>query len=177
MYTLFRHITNRTYLGVRTEGRCKMNDESLEIYLEDWKHTAASPTPEAVDRLCEVYLSATPPQQKLIRALFSEDALFHRVFDSYTQRVYEKMQSTKEVRWLYNGLVVHSLEDNRVDWRDVLVALSDLWLHAEKSGINPSSIFREVAAMSSATALYDYHSMQGLMASIETSACLAEMRR
>jgi hypothetical protein len=97
--------------------------------------------------------------------------VFHR---GWWRRTSRRLRATQESRWLRYLLVFHSIEDNRADWRDVLLGLSDVWAAAERAGIDPHPHFQAVADLSSKVGRYDQSNMADLMGNLYRSACLEE---
>jgi hypothetical protein len=60
-----------------------------------------------------------------------------------------RLQSSADGEWLRKGLAAASIENCSVDYRDVLLALAELYVAAEKVGIDPKPHFGAVAELSS----------------------------
>ena len=104
---------------------------------------------EFLDRLCPAYLSAPPPQRAEVRAAVSDkdgvlSALLGHVYRSAT-----RLRSHSDREWLRRGLAAASIENCSKDFRDVLLALAELYVAAEEVGIDPKPDFRAVARLSS----------------------------
>jgi hypothetical protein len=104
-----------------------------------------------LDREYKTYLNATQNECDAIRASFTshsnsdfEDYLFR-----YTKRAIENLKAEKDIKWLERGLVGASLENCRIDWRDSLLSLGDLYKAAEDAGINPDPYFVKAASLAS----------------------------
>jgi hypothetical protein len=63
-----------------------------------------------------------------------------------------RLQSSADGEWLRKGLAAASIENCSVDYRDVLLALAELYAAAEKVGIDPKPHFAAVAELSSSDA-------------------------
>jgi hypothetical protein len=62
----------------------------------------------------------------------------------------EQAWSSKDGEWVRRGLAAASIEDNRLDYRDMFGALGGLYLAASSAGIHCSRYFNEAAELSSA---------------------------
>ena len=104
---------------------------------------------ELLDRLCPAYLDATPEQRAEIRAAASDkDGVLSGLL-GYVYRAAERIRSESGREWLRRGLAAVSIENCRKDYRDVLLALAELYVAAEEMGINPRSDFKAVSRISS----------------------------
>jgi hypothetical protein len=103
----------------------------------------------ALQRLCELYLNGPEELRACIRDAFSGQRmlLVHLINLSGTACL--SIPQGNAAHWLRIGLAALSMEDNRTDYRDTIVALQYLHAAAVKAGIEPETHFREVAALSS----------------------------
>ena len=97
----------------------------------------------------EVYLAATPEECDAIRDAFQVNREFEDLLLAYVYDVVEKLQSTKDVKWLERGLVGASLENSGRDYRDTLLSLKDLHQAAKDAGINPDSYYKKASLLAS----------------------------
>ena len=67
----------------------------------------------------------------------------------YANRAAKRIQSPEDEEWLLRGLAAISIENCARDYRDVLLALAELYVMAEEAGIKPGSDFRAVSKLSS----------------------------
>jgi hypothetical protein len=152
-----------------------VDDQAITLLLAQLRQrTPPRPRSALVDQLCETYLAASPAQRQRIRRAFSEAQLYRVFHPAWWRRAGQRLRSTQEARWLRYMLVFHSIEDNRQDWRDVLLGLSDVWAAAERAGVDPYPHFQAVAALSSKTGRYDDNSMANLMGELHLTGCLEE---
>lgn len=104
-----------------------------------------------LDSLCDIYLDAGPEQRSEIRILIGQNrAVLGRMY-SYMGRATNILEQTGDPKWLRQGLAAASIADLRVDFRDLLVALGDLYVTAAHVGINPHDHFEAVGRISNPT--------------------------
>jgi len=100
-------------------------------------------------RLCEFYLQATPDERARIRtAVSAQQGVPNRLL-GYVYEAARQLRATADRQWLRLGLAAASIEDCRFDYRDFLLAVSELYVAAEETGIHPRATFQKVARMSS----------------------------
>jgi hypothetical protein len=99
--------------------------------------------------LCPAYLEAAPEQRAEIRAAVSDKNGLLSALLSYVYRAAEQIQSPADREWLRRGLAAASIENCRKDYRDVLLALAELYVSAEQAGLNPRPDFKAVSRLSS----------------------------
>jgi hypothetical protein len=102
-----------------------------------------------LDQWCPIYLGASPQQRAEIRSAVSNKEGIWSGLINYVYRAAGRLQSPVDRQWLPLGLAAISIEDCRMDFRDTLMALAELYVAAEKAGIDPEPDFREVAELSS----------------------------
>ena len=101
------------------------------------------------DQLCPYYLEAMPQERTEIRAAASDKAGVLSALLGYVYTSASRLQSSADREWLRKGLAAASIENCSVDYRDVLLALAELYVAAEKVGIDPKPHFAAVAELSS----------------------------
>jgi hypothetical protein len=101
------------------------------------------------DQLCPYYLEATPQERTEIRAATSDKAGVLSALLGYIHTSASRLQSSADGEWLRKGLAAASIENCSVDYRDVLLALAELYVAAENAGIDPKPHFAAVAELSS----------------------------
>ena len=132
---------------------------------------------EALDELCALYLRVDQDQRLLIRGYFEDKSRVRKYLHSYIGgRAASRLRSTGETRWLDLGLAAASICDQRVDYRDLLIALGKLWLAAEDAGIAPARHFSAVARISSDEPVYGNRSTKELLRGFRTSAYLKSIK-
>src|SRR5437763_12610434 len=63
-------------------------------------------------------------------------------------RAYCQLRATRDRAWLTLGLAGASIENSRRDYRDLLLALAELYVAAEESGLDPQPEFARIATLS-----------------------------
>lgn len=101
-----------------------------------------------LDELCPIYLGASPQQRSEIRSAVSDKEGLWSGLINYVYRAARGLQASNDKEWLRLGLAAISIEDCSIDFRDTLMALAELYVAAEKAGIDPEPQFREVAELS-----------------------------
>lgn len=105
---------------------------------------------QLIDDLCALYLSASEEQRAQIRNLAAEPpSTVGNQLLSQIGWAGEQARSFKDAEWVRRGLAAASIEDNRLDYRDMFRALGGLYLAAESVGIHCSPYFQEAAELSS----------------------------
>jgi hypothetical protein len=102
----------------------------------------------AMDRLCDFYLGATPEHRAEVRRFLGTQAHILHDLWGYTHRAAEHVRTGGGEPWLRAGAAVASMEDLRGDYHDTLAGLGDLYLAAVEAGLEPERVFREVAEIS-----------------------------
>lgn len=114
---------------------------------------------DVLDEVCNLYLKSTPEQRNIIRSMFDEQHN-HNILSAmygYIYRASEMLQDTGDVKWLRMGLAAASIEDKRVDHRDLTLALGDLYIAADYVRINPLPHFKEIANLSNTAGEHSTH--------------------
>ena len=132
---------------------------------------------QLLDELCGLYLEADQEQRPLIRGLFDDKTRLRKYLHSYIGgRAAPRLESSGDRKWLDLGLAAASIVDQRVDWRDLLIALGVLWLSAEEAGIAPARRFSSVARISSDEPVYRGSSTSDLLRKFRTSGHLRSIK-
>ena len=127
---------------------------------------------EVLDALCGTYLEVDAAQRTAIRGILDDKRTILDYLYGYMGRASRLLGSSKDVRWLRMGLAAASIEDMRVDWRDLLICLGDLYLAAKDAEIRPGRHFREVAELSSTDGRYGQRSTHALLRDFHKSGHL-----
>lgn len=109
---------------------------ALETMLEDLR------------RACELYIAAAPGQREAMRALPAESY----VLPPYLLRLITlrpKGMPAASEHALRLALAAASLENNKTDSRDTLLALGAVYADAVNAGMDPDPFFQEAASWSS----------------------------
>jgi hypothetical protein len=102
-----------------------------------------------LDELCPAYLESSSEQRAGVRAAVSDKNGVLSALLGYVYRAARRIQSPQDREWLRKGLAAISIENCARDWRDVLLALAELYVAAEGAGIRPRSDFTAVSRLSS----------------------------
>jgi hypothetical protein len=120
---------------------------------------------QAIDQLCQLYLEGSQGQRDKIRGLLGNNsAILHDLW-GYIARAAEQVRGGGGVAWLRAGLAVVAMEDLRADHHDTLHGLGELYLAADKAGLDPQKQFADAAALCSSEGLKDGRSTRELLAS------------
>jgi hypothetical protein len=142
-------------------------DRRSIVDLEELRQTA--------DELCVLYLSVTSEQREEIRNLAAEPSrvISYHLFDHIGWSG-KQISASGDGEWVRRGLAAASIENNRLDPRDMFTSLGGLYLAATSAGIDCSHYFQEVAELSSAQSVYPkirwMGSMRDFLANFEQSA-------
>lgn len=90
-----------------------------------------------LNEVCEVYLSGTAYQRVAIRQCIDSHDRVKGLLLYHPSRVAELIHTPADLRWLRIGLAAALIENMSFDPRDTLLTLSDLYLAAERAGIDP----------------------------------------
>jgi hypothetical protein len=120
---------------------------------------------QAIDQLCQLYLEGSQGQRDKIRSLLGNNsAVLHDLW-GYISRAAEQVRGGGGVAWLRAGLAVVAMEDLRADHHDTLHGLGELYLAADKAGLDPQKQFTDATALCSSESLKDGRSARELLAS------------
>ncbi len=100
--------------------------------------------------LCGIYLEAQEELRASIRNAFAGQTMLLVHLINLTGTACLAMPRGDAPRWFRTALAALSIEDNRTDYRDTLVALEHLHASALKAGIDPKPYLEEAASLSSA---------------------------
>jgi hypothetical protein len=113
------------------------------------RNDPCEPAFELFDSLCPAYLEATPWERSLLRRAVREKPGIVSALRGYVYRAAKRIHSPSDRHWLRRGLAAASIDDCSQDYRDLLLALAELYVAAERAGIKPRSEFKAVARLSS----------------------------
>ena len=103
-----------------------------------------------LDILCPAYLRASDEERANTRIAVSDKNGVLSALLGYTYRAAGRIHAPTDLESLQLGLAAVSIENCSKDYRDVLLALAELWVKAEEAGIRPGPAFRAIAKLSSA---------------------------
>ena len=82
--------------------------------------------------------------------LFADARYLERVHRAYISvRAADQLRATGDAVWLRRGIALAALGQGGTDYRDLHVALADLWDAAEAAGLDPAPAFRQIGAFAS----------------------------
>lgn len=119
---------------------------------------------QTTDELCVLYLSVTSEQREQIRNLAADPSqvINHHLFNHIGWSG-KQVSPSADGEWVRRGLAAASIENNRLDARDMFTSLGGLYLAATSAGIDCSDYFQEVAELSSAQSVYPKIRWMGCM--------------
>jgi hypothetical protein len=133
---------------------------------------------ELLDELCPAYLEASAERRAAVRVAVSDKGGVLSALLGYAYRAAKRIQSPADREWLRRGLAAISIENCARDYRDVLLALAELYVAAEEAGIRPRSEFTAVSRLSSRELPRGGDTpMQGMLANFSRYAVLRERRK
>ena len=100
-----------------------------------------------LDDLADTYLAVGPELRAEIRGLVGERrAVLNKMYD-YIGHAASCLHESGARIWLRRGLAGAAIEDARIDFRDLYLALGDLYLEAARAGLETAEEFREIGAL------------------------------
>ena len=130
-----------------------------------------------LNKVCLMYLRADEEDREAIRAIFDDKPSLLAYLHSYIAHTTRRLAETKDKEWLRLGLAAASVCDRRVDWRDLMVFLGELYLTAKEAGLRPGYQFSAVARISNPSRRYKESSTRDLLANFRKSAYLRGLQR
>jgi len=127
--------------------------------------------------MCALYLQVDADRRQAIRDLFEGRSVLLNRLHHYMGLAARRLQETQDKGWLRMGLAAASICDRRVDWRDLMVRLGDLYLTASALGMRPGYQFRAVSRISNPSRRYKEASTRDLLAGFRKTAYLRRLRR
>jgi len=132
---------------------------------------------DLLNQLCPAYLTASSQQQEQIRNAVRGKAGIQAALVSRIRESADRLRSSGNQEALLDGLAAASIENGRTDFRDVLMALAELYVAAEEIQIDPKPHFQAVALLSSDALLPpDNTSTRKRLADFHTFAILRERK-
>jgi len=99
---------------------------------------------QSLNELCRCYLGASERQRGSIRDAVSDKKGILNQLLGVVYGSAEQVRITKDVSWLRIGAAAASIQSGRLDYRDFLLALAELYVAAEEVGLDPESEFKAV---------------------------------
>ncbi|HEV8486666.1 MAG TPA: hypothetical protein VGV87_24180 [Blastocatellia bacterium] len=101
------------------------------------------------EEVCLVLLNGTAKERDQLRALVSSKPGVQACLRSYASDSVRRLQLSNNIQLLRIALAALSIDNCSSDYRDVLTALAEIYVAAEKVGIDPEPHFKYVASLSS----------------------------
>jgi hypothetical protein len=102
-----------------------------------------------LDELCPAYLRGTSDERAAVRAAVAAKRTMPDRVRGYAHVRARSIRSPEDVETLRVALSAMSIENCAMDYRDTLLALAEIYVRAERAGIDPQPHFEAVAAVSS----------------------------
>jgi len=102
---------------------------------------------EELVELAEIYIRLPADEQQRVRAELREMRQVRAQIYGTMHSMVRRLRETRERHWLDVGLALAAIEGGYLDFRDLYVALGELWLAAEAVRIRPQRHFTAAAKM------------------------------
>lgn len=99
------------------------------------------------DELCDLYARSDPSRCAIIRGIVHEREA-HNLLGDYEGHASLVLKQGGRPEWLERGIAAASIEDQRRDYRDWIMALGDLYLSARAANLDPSPVLKRIAERS-----------------------------
>jgi hypothetical protein len=101
----------------------------------------------AFDEICDLYARSDSPRCAIIRGIVHnrEARALLEDYVGYASRV---LKQGGRPEWLERGIAAASIDDQRRDYRDWLMALGDLYLSARAAQLDPTPVLKRIAERS-----------------------------
>ena len=99
------------------------------------------------DEVCDEYARSDAPRCAIIRGLVHEREARH-LLEDYVGHAARVLKQGGKPEWLERGLAAASIDDQRRDYRDWLMALGDLYLSAYAAQVDASPVLTRIAERS-----------------------------
>jgi hypothetical protein len=132
-------------------------------------HEAREQLNKRIDPICDSYLAGTDKQRMELRAGVANFPTLLRALNQYIGWSQERIKGNEDRIHLRRALAAASLEDNRVNFKEMYLALGRLYEACVKSGVQPSLEFVKIAYLSNPEKNRGT-SMQEFLANFEESA-------
>lgn len=100
----------------------------------------------SLNALCQHYFRDSKRQRASIRsAVYDKKGVLNQLMACVHQAA-ERLQATKDTAWLEIGAAAAALLGGQLDYRDVLLALAELYVTAEEAGLDPDPVFEAVGS-------------------------------
>jgi len=126
--------------------------------------------------LCDAFRDLDNAGRAALRERAAQWRNLRNQFYGFIHYAAARLRATRDGRWIDLALAAAAIDGGLSDWRDLYVALGELWLAAESVHINPRSRFEAAAAMADDTLDATRHSPRGLVAGFPHSAHLHSIK-
>ncbi len=133
--------------GYAWDDLMRENDQVKERQL-----AAYDPDPPlyiVLDDLCPAYLDATDDWRMHVRTIVAAQSGLPDRVRAYAQKIASRINSAEDEESLRVALAAMSIEDAATDYRDTLSALADIYVRAERAGIDARRSFVDASRLSS----------------------------
>jgi hypothetical protein len=110
----------------------------------------AGPRDEAfamLDDVCDLYASSDPARCAILRGIVHEHEI-RALLEEYIAYASRILKQGGRPEWLERGIAAASIDDQRRDYRDWLMALGDLYLSAHSARVDPTPVLKRIAERS-----------------------------
>ena len=98
----------------------------------------------ALDEICDLYARSDPPRCAIIRGVV-HDHEARRLLEDYIANASRILKEGGRPEWLERGVAAASIDDQRRDYRDWLMALGGLYLSGLAAHLDPSPVLKRMA--------------------------------
>ena len=120
--------------------------ETVEDYLA---RAGVEPLDGAIAALCDAYLDASADDRAYMRDFFRNQRRFRQNLLGYVFRAASALRRDPSPRWVRRGIVAAAIEDQGLDYRDLIVSLIVLRWAAERVGLDARPEFESLAPIAS----------------------------
>jgi hypothetical protein len=104
---------------------------------------------EQIDPVCDMYLNETETGRGQLRAVVADFPNLLKSLRQYMGWCQRRIKSKADTIFLRRALAAAALEDNRVNYREMYLALGSLYEACVKAGLQPSMEFAKVGELAS----------------------------
>jgi hypothetical protein len=101
----------------------------------------------AFDEICDIYARADPTRCAIIRGIVQQREA-RALLQDYIAYASTILKQGGRPEWFERGVVAASIDDQRVDYRDWLMSLGDLYVSARTAHLEPSPVLKRIAKLS-----------------------------
>jgi hypothetical protein len=123
-----------------------------------------------ISSICDFYLTAADPDRTALRSAVGNFPNLLQSLRQYIGWCEGRIQGADERSYLRRALSAASLEDNRISYKEMYLALGSLYAKCVKVGLQPSIDFVKIAYLSNYAKSKAGVSMHDFLANFEKSA-------